>query len=99
MTKLDGDDRRLIRLGWLPRSTGLDELPQLFNVFRGDMSLVGPRPCTPREYSAYTLPQQARSETLPGLTLQRHLSILPGFSMSYRSSEGEFALTRPAKTK
>ena len=68
MTKLDGRDPRLIPLAWLLRSSGLDELPQLFNVLRGDMSLVGPRPCTPPEYAAYSIEQRARLETLPGLT-------------------------------
>ncbi len=50
------------------RSTGLDELPQLFNVLRGEMSLVGPRPCPAQEYDAYSLPQKARFDVLPGLT-------------------------------
>lgn len=68
MRKLDGIDPRLIPLAWMLRSSGLDELPQLFNVLRGEMSIVGPRPCTPREYETYSQPQRARSETLPGLT-------------------------------
>lgn len=68
MTKLDGRDPRLIPLAWVLRSTGLDELPQLFNVLRGEMSLVGPRPCTPQEYGAYSKAQRTRSGTLPGLT-------------------------------
>ena len=68
MTKLDGQDPRLIPLARIVRSTGLDELPQLFNVLRGEMSLVGPRPCTPSEYDAYTAEQQKRTDTLPGLT-------------------------------
>lgn len=68
MTKLDGHDPRLIPLAWVLRSTGLDELPQLFNVLRGEMSLVGPRPCTPQEYKCYAKDQRARFGTLPGLT-------------------------------
>ena len=68
MTKLDGHDPRLIPLARIVRSTGLDELPQLFNVLRGEMSLIGPRPCTPSEYDAYTAEQRARTDTLPGLT-------------------------------
>jgi lipopolysaccharide/colanic/teichoic acid biosynthesis glycosyltransferase len=61
-------DPRLIPLGSLLRSSGLDELPQLFNVLRGDMSIVGPRPCTPSEYENYEPWQMERFKTLPGLT-------------------------------
>ena len=68
MTKLDGHDPRLIPLARLLRSTGFDELPQLLNVIRGEMSIVGPRPCTPKEYEAYSAEQRGRSGTLPGLT-------------------------------
>jgi exopolysaccharide production protein ExoY len=50
------------------RATGLDELPQVFNVLRGDMSLVGPRPCTDREFEHYLPWQKARVNAPPGLT-------------------------------
>ena len=69
MTKMDDKgDSRLIPLGSFLRSTGLDELPQLINVVRGEMSLVGPRPCLPYEYESYLDWQKRRFLTLPGLT-------------------------------
>src|SRR2546425_3602539 len=68
MTKLDSDDSRLIACGRFLRATGLDELPQIFNVLRGEMSLVGPRPCLPHEFQRYEPWQQARVNVLPGLT-------------------------------
>jgi lipopolysaccharide/colanic/teichoic acid biosynthesis glycosyltransferase len=69
MTKLDiVGDLRLIRGGRFLRATGLDELPQILNVLRGDMSLVGPRPCTPHEFQHYNTLQQERVKVVPGLT-------------------------------
>jgi exopolysaccharide production protein ExoY len=69
MKKLDaGGDTRLIPGGWLLRATGLDELPQIVNVLRGEMSLVGPRPCIPYEYENYSATHRARLHSVPGLT-------------------------------
>lgn len=69
MMKLDAKgDPRLILGGKLLRATGLDELPQLFNVVRGEMSVVGPRPCTVREFELYSLDDRERVNALPGLT-------------------------------
>ena len=68
MTKLDGRDPRLITCGRFLRASGLDELPQIFNVFWGDMSIVGPRPCLPHEFERYEPWQQQRVNVVPGLT-------------------------------
>ena len=68
MTKLDADDPRIIPWGRFLRATGLDELPQIFNVLRGEMSLVGPRPSTRLEFERYDDRAQERVKTLPGLT-------------------------------
>ena len=69
MTKLDAQsDPRLVPLGAALRATGLDELPQLINVIRGEMSIVGPRPCIPYEYENYEPWQRRRLDAVPGLT-------------------------------
>ena len=69
MVKMDSSrDSRLIPFGRPLRSSGLDELPQLINVLRGEMSLVGPRPCIPYEYEQFLPWQKERSNSLPGLT-------------------------------
>ncbi len=62
------DDRRLIPLGKFFRSTSLDELPELFNVLRGDMSLVGPRPLLMEYLPLYSREQARRHEVRPGIT-------------------------------
>jgi lipopolysaccharide/colanic/teichoic acid biosynthesis glycosyltransferase len=69
MIKLDAHrDPRLVPMGALIRATGLDELPQLLNVLRGEMSLVGPRPCIPYEYEHYEPAHRRRFDAVPGLT-------------------------------
>jgi sugar transferase EpsL len=62
------DDQRLPRFGLLLRKTSLDELPQLVNVLRGDMSLVGPRPLLQRYEAAYTPRERTRGHVRPGIT-------------------------------
>ena len=69
MTKLDAQgDPRLAPFGRFLRASGLDELPQIFNVLAGEMSLVGPRPCIPNEFANYEPWQRERVNALPGLT-------------------------------
>jgi sugar transferase EpsL len=65
---LKSDADRLTTLGHLMRSTSLDELPELFNVLKGEMSLVGPRPLLVHYLERYTPEQMRRHEVMPGLT-------------------------------
>lgn len=62
------DDQRLTRLGKLLRSTSIDELPELLNVLKGDMSLVGPRPLLMEYLDRYSPEQARRHEVKPGIT-------------------------------
>jgi len=62
------NDPRVTRIGRILRKTSLDELPQLWNVLRGEMSLVGPRPALPREVAQYSLQDRHRLFAIPGLT-------------------------------
>ena len=62
------DDPRITRFGRFLRRSSIDELPQLWNVLRGDMSIVGPRPCLPREAEQYDEYTEQRLYVTPGLT-------------------------------
>ena len=62
------DAQRLTRIGSFVRKTSLDELPQLINVIKGDMSLIGPRPLLPQYLSLYNDIQKRRHDVRPGIT-------------------------------
>jgi len=62
------DDPRITKVGKFIRRASIDELPQLWNVFIGDMSLVGPRPPVPSEVQEYTLEDRKRLDVIPGIT-------------------------------
>lgn len=62
------DDPHIIRVGRVIRKRGIDELPQLLNILKGDMSIVGPRPALPREVAQYSEYEQQRLWVTPGLT-------------------------------
>lgn len=66
--KLLPDAERLTKVGKFVRSTSLDELPQLINVLKGDMSLIGPRPLLPKYLPLYSKEQYRRHEVRPGIT-------------------------------
>jgi lipopolysaccharide/colanic/teichoic acid biosynthesis glycosyltransferase len=65
---VNADDSRITRIGALLRRTSLDELPNLVNVLRGEMSLVGPRPTLPAQVAQYSERQRARLHVKPGIT-------------------------------
>jgi lipopolysaccharide/colanic/teichoic acid biosynthesis glycosyltransferase len=67
-TAVERDDPRVTRVGALLRRTSLDELPNLVNVLRGEMAVVGPRPTIPAQVELYTDRQRRRLEVKPGLT-------------------------------
>ena len=62
------DEKRLTRVGRFIRSTSIDELPQLINVLKGDMALIGPRPLLPEYLQLYSNEQKRRHEVRPGIT-------------------------------
>jgi sugar transferase EpsL len=62
------DEQRITKVGGILRSFSLDELPEIFNVLKGDMSLIGPRPLRVRYLKRYTPEQARRHEVMPGIT-------------------------------
>ena len=68
------DEKRLTKIGKFIRSTSVDELPQLFNVLKGDMSLIGPRPLLPQYLPLYSKEQARRHEVRPGITGWAHVN-------------------------
>ena len=66
--KLLPDEERMTKIGKILRKLSIDELPQLWNVLKGDMSLIGPRPLLVEYLSYYTLEQKRRHNVLPGIT-------------------------------
>ena len=62
------DERRLTKVGKFVRTTSIDELPQLINVLKGDMALIGPRPLLPQYLSLYNKEQARRHDVRPGIT-------------------------------
>ena len=66
--KLLPDEERMTKIGKILRKYSIDELPQLWNVLKGDMSLIGPRPLLVEYLSHYTLEQKRRHNVLPGIT-------------------------------
>jgi lipopolysaccharide/colanic/teichoic acid biosynthesis glycosyltransferase len=67
-TTRDSDRRKATPFGRILRRTSIDELPEMINVLRGDMSLVGPRPLLPEYLPLYSSEQRSRHEVKPGLT-------------------------------
>jgi lipopolysaccharide/colanic/teichoic acid biosynthesis glycosyltransferase len=65
---IDAGDSRITRVGAFLRRTSLDELPNLVNVLRGEMSLIGPRPTLPAQVAQYTARQRGRLAVKPGIT-------------------------------
>jgi lipopolysaccharide/colanic/teichoic acid biosynthesis glycosyltransferase len=95
-----GDDHRITRVGRWLRRFKLDELPQLFNVGRGEMSLVGPRPEVPKYVSLYTTTQRKVLELTPGITDPASVAFREESNLLAKASDPERAyvsVIMPAK--
>lgn len=82
--RLRSDEERLTKFGRRLRATSLDELPELFNILRGDMSLVGPRPLLPEYLPLYNEEQRHRHDVRPGLTGLAQINGRNGLSFEER---------------
>lgn len=95
-----GRDPRITRVGYFLRKSKLDELPQLFNVLRGDMSIVGPRPEVPRYVAMYNDEQREVLRVRPGLTSLASIAYINENDVLGRASDPERAYVEevmPAK--
>jgi lipopolysaccharide/colanic/teichoic acid biosynthesis glycosyltransferase len=86
-----GRDARITRIGYLLRKTKLDELPQLVNILRGDMSVVGPRPEVPRYVALYNAEQRQVLSVRPGLTSLASLAYIDENEVLGRAADPERA--------
>lgn len=88
---IGGRDPRITRVGYLLRKTKLDELPQLWNVLAGDMSVVGPRPEVPKYVALYTAEQRAVLSVRPGITGMASLDYIDENELLARAADPEKA--------
>ena len=84
-----GRDPRITGIGYVLRKTKVDELPQLWNVFIGDMSIVGPRPEVPRYVAMYTAEQRQVLNVRPGITSMASIAYIDENEVLGRSSDPE----------
>jgi lipopolysaccharide/colanic/teichoic acid biosynthesis glycosyltransferase len=80
-------DPRITRVGRIIRKLSIDELPQLFNVLKGEMSLVGPRPALPSEVAKYNYEQIGRLHAIPGITGLQQVSGRSDVDLQYISEQ------------
>lgn len=88
---IGGRDPRITAVGYVLRKTKLDELPQLWNVLKGDMSVVGPRPEVPKYVALYTAEQRAVLSVRPGITGMASLDYIDENELLARAADPESA--------